>query len=178
MAYNRGKYPYFTCWKYAKGVHPDGGHVQSSRCEEALISSLQSLIDHGCSTATYYLEAEEDSSTEATSYESQLKKIAYREKRAKEAYLDGIDSSEEYRENKKLLQAERESLQKHLEQLNNKQAAPGKQVNVDIQKVVQILKDDSVTSLDKHMALEKVLEKMVYDRESGEFKFYYLFDRP
>ena len=44
-------------------------------------------------------------------------RLELKEKRAKAAYMDGIDSLEEYKQNKLLIQKERETLAESLKQL-------------------------------------------------------------
>ena len=107
MCYQRGvskklprAYPYFCCWKYAKGIHPENVNASAPKTEEALLNSLQEFVDHGHSDITYTVEKiEEPSGNDAAQYEQLLDKLAIRKQRAKEAYLDGIDTKEEYREN-------------------------------------------------------------------------------
>ena len=44
---NNAKSKYFTCWRYAKGMHPSSCHVSQKKCEENLMESLQQLLQIG-----------------------------------------------------------------------------------------------------------------------------------
>lgn len=185
MSYARGtqqnsdrSYPYFCCWRYSKGFHNGGGHIISRRCEEALFSSLQEFVDCGHSNITYTVEHTSDTSdTDISRYEKQLKKLAIRENRAKEAYLDGIDTKEEYRNNRNMIQNEISSIQEKIRLLSNQaDVVESEEIHVDIEEIISKLKDETVSTLEKHTALASVLERMEYDKERDEFFFYYLFD--
>lgn len=90
------------------------------KTEEALLNSLQEFVDHGHSDITYTVEkVEEPSGNDAAQYERLLNKLAIRKQRAKEAYLDGIDTKEEYRENRELIDAEVKSINEKLATLGN-----------------------------------------------------------
>ena len=53
MCYQRGvskklprAYPYFCCWKYAKGIHSENVNASAPKTEDALLNSLQEFVDH------------------------------------------------------------------------------------------------------------------------------------
>lgn len=172
-------YPYFCCWKYAKGFHSGGGHITAKRCEEALLQSLQRFIDLGQSSITYSVDHKPDASaSDALRYEQQLKKLAIRETRAREAYLDGIDTKEEYRENRKLIQNEIALIQEKLGSLSQpSDTTDAEKIHINIEEIISKLKDDTLSTLEKHTTLSSALEKMEYDKENDEFIFYYWFDK-
>lgn len=171
-------YPYFCCWKYSKGFHSGGGHIIARRCEEALLNSLQEFVDQGQSHITYTVKrASYTASSDASHYEQQLKKLAIRETRAKEAYLDGIDTKEEYRENRKLIQNEISLIREKLHSLSQPSAVEVEEIHVNIEEIILKLKDDTLSILEKHTALTSILERMEYDKENEEFYFYYLFGK-
>ncbi|MCI5732273.1 MAG: recombinase family protein [Eubacterium sp.] len=171
-------YPYFCCWKYSKGLHNGGGHIIARRCEDALLNSLQEFVERGQSDITYTVEHTPDTAaSDASRYEQQLKKLAIRETRAKEAYLDGIDTKEEYRENRKLIQNEIALVQDKIRSLSQPaDVIETEEIHVNIAEIILKLQDETISTLEKHTALASVLERMEYDKEKDEFFFYYLFD--
>lgn len=184
MSYSRGvqqnkkkAYPYFCCYKYAKGLHRGGGHITAKRCENALINSLQRFIDNGHSIITFSVEVKnETAEEEVKKYKSELQKLNIREKRAKDAYLDGIDTKEEYKENRRMIKEQISYLEEKITSLLN---IPSdlEEIHVDIEAIVKKLQDETVSILEKHTSLESILEKMEYDKKTDEFRFYYLFDK-
>lgn len=185
MCYQRGvskklprAYPYFCCWKYAKGIHSENVNVGSPKTEEALLNSLQEFVDHGHSNITYTVEkVEEPSGNDAAQYEQLLDKLAIRKQRAKEAYLDGIDTKEEYRENRELIDAEVKSIKEKLATLETAAViTTTEEFHVDIREIILKLKDDTLSTLEKHTALASILDYMEYDKERDEYSFYYKFE--
>ncbi len=177
---NSGRaYPYFCCWRYTKGFHSGGGHIIAKRCEAALLDSLQEFIDRGQSIITYQVRhTAKTAASDLSRYKQQLKRLTAREARAKEAYLDGIDTKEEYKENRRLIQDEITFLREKLHALSQSSSAvETEDVCVNIEEILQLLRDDTVSVLEKHTALQSVLEKMEYDKEKDEFYFYYWFEK-
>ena len=172
MCYQRGvskklprAYPYFCCWKYAKGIHPENVNASAPKTEEALLNSLQEFVDHGHSDITYTVEKiEEPSGNDAEQYEQMLDKLAIRKQRAKEAYLDGNDTKEE-------------SIKEKLATLETAAViTTTEEFHVDIREIILKLKDDTLSTLEKHTALASILDYMEYDKEKDEYSFYYKFE--
>ena len=105
-----------------------------------------------------------------------------KEKRAKAAYMDGIDSLEEYKQNKLLIQKERETLAESLKQLE----AAGPEENADsgsqerqmldhIRSVTDILRSDRFSALQKNVALRSIVDRIVFHKDTMHIDvFYYL----
>ena len=107
-----------------------------------------------------------------------LSRLAGKERRIKEAYRDGIDTIEEYKENKELLARERASLEAELTALET--PAPDdeegikKQMLTRIHNVYHMLQSDSDVAT-KNELLKSVIEKIVYDKKEDSLKLYYLY---
>ena len=107
-----------------------------------------------------------------------LKKINQKEARIKQAYRDGVDTLEEYKENKEILKKERDAVQ---EQLDHLAAAPLPQINYKkemlsrIASVHDLLQDDTVSIQQKNEAFKSIVEKIVYYKASDSITvfFYY-----
>ncbi len=174
-------YPHFVCWQYSKGYHKIGGNISARRCEEALKDSLQSILDLGVDAVNFRANMKKATpSPLLEKYRNSLAKLEQKERRIKEAYMDGIDTKEEYRENKLLLQTEREKL----EQLIAKEEKSGaftsdiksaEELMIRIRDILELIQDPEVDTLKKHQAVETIVEKMEYRRDSDTFQFYYLY---
>ena len=103
------------------------------------------------------------------------KDIIYGEE-ARKALQAGIDTLEEYKENKLRLAAEREELlQKLQETTPSPQAEIPDQNEVlrRIQSAYDLFSDPNVDFEIKGNALRKIVKKIIYDRQKGEFKVIY-----
>ena len=100
-----------------------------------------------------------------------MKRLESREKRIKEAYLNGVDSLEEYKENKEQINAERDMLLHQADESSEDQEKvdmPGK-----IRGVYDILRSDKYSKEEKHAAITSIVKKIVFDRENKTLDFYY-----
>ncbi|MCM1233352.1 MAG: recombinase family protein [Ruminococcus flavefaciens] len=173
-------YPHFVCWQYSKGIHKTGGNISSRRCEEALKESLQTILDAGAESIDFHPSLKKvEPSPLLEKYKAAITKLEQKERRIREAYIDGIDTKEEYRENKLLVSEERKKLERLIanEQKNTTDDSlihNAKDLILHVQNVLDLINDPEADTLKKHQALETILEKMEYQRDTDTFRFYYL----
>ena len=108
----------------------------------------------------------------------QLKKNAEKFDRIKEAYRNGVDTLEEYQENKKLVQREKELLEKQLEEcrVEEPEEDPSKAAMLErVRNVYEIICSDTVDNVTKNEILKNIIDKIVYNREKDELKVYYYY---
>ena len=102
-------------------------------------------------------------------------KIELKELRIKEAYRNGIDTLDEYRENKNILSMERSSLQDKLESLS----VPEEEIKADmpnrIKSVYDIVSSESTTKDEKYAAINSIVKKIIYRKSDGEIDIYYYY---
>ena len=80
------------------------------------------MLDNG--KITYRkIEAKTDDTVDLkTILEDQIKKIDVKLQRIKEAYMNGIDTMEEYKENKQAVQEEKQHLEKQLSEIKEEKS--------------------------------------------------------
>ncbi len=101
-------------------------------------------------------------------------KIEDKEQRIKQAYRDGIDSLEEYKENKLLLSKERNTLTTTLQTINQNSAAKTQIAN-EIHSVYDIIKDETLDNTIRATALRSIVDHMVYDKNKDTLKNIFLY---
>ncbi|MDE5588225.1 MAG: recombinase family protein [Acetatifactor sp.] len=173
-------YPSFVCWQYSKGMHKSGGNISARRCEEALKSSLQSFLEQDVDEIMIHPNPKAcEPSPLLEKYHIALSKLEQKELRVREAYIDGIDTKEEYRENKRMLAEEREKLERLIASEKKKtfssDVPSAEELISHIQDVLAILNDPASDVFEKHRALEAILDHMEYSRDTDTFRFYYLY---
>lgn len=169
-------YAYFECYGISKGKCLSNSRVSSFLLEPLILSSIQEAIDTGDVSYTL-LKRDSSDEIDNTSYlEECLAALSQKEKRIKEAYRDGVDTLDEYRENKKILQQERVKLEK---ELATNTPAPdtspsGKEkLILNLQNVQNVIASNAFSNQQKNEALRSILEKIVFDRENDTLKLYY-----
>lgn len=173
---NKQTYCYFRCYGYSKGKCAAKNSISSLKLEPAVLESIKSVLDTGKITYRKIEAKTEDTADLKTILEDQIKKIDVKLQRIKEAYMNGIDTMEEYKENKRIVQGEKDSLEKQLSELEEEKISTKNEDNdmlMRVKNVYDILSSDSVDATTKNEVLRSVVEKIVYDREEDELKVYY-----
>lgn len=184
LGFNRSNDPkkrpdFFQCWKYAKGMHPGSCCVSAHIAERAVLDSLQRIISSNEAEYEYIRRTDQTVKAEENAIKEAFARLMVKERRIQEAYENGIDTLEEYRHNKLRLKAEREELKADLIRIQKKtscesKSAPDKtELLYRISTVYELISNPEVDLETKGNALRGVLKKIVFDRETSHFSFYY-----
>lgn len=166
----------FQCWGYAKGMCDTSHNISINKAEQYVITGLEKLLtsDYIPYKIIYHTPA-------ASEKESELRKLLSRlndrEKRVKDAYLNEIDTIEEYKENRMLINSERGRIQSELNELlaakNNSTPDEDKQLMIqNITEVLSVLKDPDANYTEKGIAIRKIMDKIIFDRKNTSFDFH------
>ena len=108
-----------------------------------------------------------------------LAKLEIKEKRIKEAYMNEIDTLEEYKENKLLLAKERADLEEKIKNTSSDQTDSTEEIKKDMQEriknVYDIITSDSFTSQQKNDAIKSIVEKIIYKKDEKMVEIYYYY---
>ena len=161
------------CWRYAKGFHKGSSSISENRLIKAVIEYLEQILD-GMDFSISYVEKDTPELTEQEQWEKDLENLSVREKRIRTAYETGVDSLEEYKENKERLKKEREELEAKKTNLIKTAAAPGtKEQFLDkVQTVFDILKNDEISNETKGVFIRSIVEEIIYDKENDTLIFH------
>lgn len=171
-------YCYFTCYGYSKGKCLESHSVSSKKLEEYVLSSIRDVL--GSKELSFRYVEPDTKGTEDRSgiLADMLKRIDGKERRIREAYRDGIDTLEEYRENKEILAKERASIEKELQSLNNQSCQDEQDAGAVMLPRIHNVYDILVSGADvvlKNEVLKTVVEKIIYDKKEDSLKVYYFY---
>lgn len=169
----------FQCYGYLKGKCSANHYVTEKEIAPVVLDALKEGLE--CGTIDYQIKSSVkiEDSHEIDTLKNLLLKLETKERRAKEAYMSEIDTLEEYKHNKQLIQKERESIEASLAQLMAAQSLTQdaskntSQMLKNIRDVVDILESDGFTLVQKNIALKSIVDKIVFDREKGHITIYY-----
>lgn len=176
-------YFYFQCYGYLKGKCQVNHYVSEKDIVPAVLEAIRAVLELKTVSYTIKTSEKDKDHLEADTLKAHLKKLDVKEKRAREAYMDGIDTKEEYRLNRQLLKDERENLEKALQLLlqgcgETKEARDGQMLS-KIHTVLDIIQSDQYTMAEKNAAVKSIIEKIVFDRETHHIDIYfYLVEGP
>lgn len=175
---NGDSYSYFSCYGYSKGKCPKPNGISSLILEKDVMDNLQNVINTG--NIDFELRHFEpvEIINERSILEERLKGLSVKEDRIKASYREGIDTLEEYRDNKRLLQKERDDIRQQLAELSDGNSDTIQDATAAILKKVKnvysIISSDQYTNAQKNTALRQIIDKIVYNRQTDTLKVFYI----
>lgn len=165
----------FQCLGYRRGLHRESQSISERKLTDAVLKSLRMVQESGDATFTLVRTQSTDEETERMIYEEELRGIDIKEKRIREAYLAGVDTLEEYKINREILDARRKELSAHLERLKSNTLSPEsykEQFLQTVGSVIEILESDA-DYCTKGTALRGIVQKIVFFKETKTLEFHY-----
>ena len=171
LCFSSARSPGFQCRGYSGGKCTVSHRISVHVAEEVTLASLKSIFT---GTAKKYNVVQRDTTTEKAerkNIEKAIEKTEVKLKRAKQAYLDGIDSAEEYKENKANILDEKERLTLELSNYNIVKI-DDKIFKEQIKNLYQLLQSDASIE-EKSTAAQQMIQKIVYVKNEERLEFYY-----
>lgn len=176
LSYTGNNYcPYFQCWKYAKGFHKVSVALSVKKAEEAVFEYFD-RIEAG-EDFTYIRKFDsktEESFDKIKLLQIELEKIDTKERRVRDAYENGIDTLEEYKENRSRLKKYRDDLHEEILRLEKQTVetpASIETIRQEIKSVNDILKNPEIDFETKGVFIRTIVDQIVYDKNEGKIFF-------
>lgn len=168
------KAPFFQCTGFVKGRCKHSHYIREDvlipRILEEIKKTFEDKIDINIREEPTLFE-----NNEIDLINEQIKKLDNRKIRIKDAYINGIDSLEEYKENKEKIEVEYSLLRDKLNQLDvNKNKTIRKEKTYSLCKTAyEILSDPNESLEDKDIIAHQLFDKMIYDKERNTLTITY-----
>ena len=130
------------CGNYAKGKCSVSHSVTEKKLTAGLIAGLEDILQYA-DLSMYYSPLPDSPGADCSFIEEALAKLQQKEKRIKQAYRDGVDTLEEYKENKEIITQEKERLLEQLKTLKSKTHLQPRDIRAEICSVIDILNSDA-----------------------------------
>lgn len=167
----------FQCWKYTKGMHAGSCSISVSKAEHVVLESMKQVLETRNVEYACLRKIPVESESRLAIIQSALDRIAIKEQRVRDAYENGIDTLEEYRDNKDRIKEERDHLlaeQAELQKAEERDPAADQEELIQrIYDVYTFVSSPDVSMEDKGNAIRRIIKEIVYDREHNTMKFYY-----
>lgn len=164
-------YMYFQCYRYRKGKCKVSHQISSIKLEKAVLSSLKEIlaIIEDNSDIVYEKIPTHTSPYSNTDYiYKELDKINIKEKRLKKAYMEGIDTLEEYKTNKEIIQKEREIFLQQLETYKNDVSTDSKELLLEeVKNAFTILESDKVPIEYKSELIKHFIKDITFNKHDN-----------
>lgn len=168
----------FTCWQYAKGMHSGPAGISVRKAEAAVFDYFDRILAGEEFTYVYKRPAAAKEESKAEALKKEIERIETREQRVKYAYENGIDTLEEYKENRLRLREQRRKLEEELKEMTEEKeeedslpAITREEVLGEIRSVNDLLRNPDVSYEEKGVLIRTIVDQIVFDREAGKMYF-------
>lgn len=166
----------FQCLGYRRGIHIESQYISEKKLTAAVLASLHKVLD---STKDVDFELVHTTLTnteiERTIYENELNGLDTKLKRIKEAYLNEVDTLEEYKRNRELLNQRKAELKELITALSVPSDNPAdykEQFLKQVHSVIELIESDAPYEL-KGEALRTIVEKIIFYKADSTLEFHY-----
>lgn len=160
----------FQCYKYAKGICKESHYISAPKLEAAVIQAIEQV------TVTEQFIRDNTPVQEpdlAFDYTKQISRLQAMLERAKLAYVEGIDTIEEYSANKQRITAEIDDFLRLQEEAESKvKYKEVEEVSGALVDIIFLLKSDSDKKT-KHEAISSIVETIEFSRVSSTIKIFF-----
>lgn len=161
----------FQCSGYNKCKCKVSHYIKTERLEAGIYEGFLKVLS---SKNVTYEKVSEHSYEEKVDTAALLKNIEDKERRIKQAYRDGIDTLEEYKDNKAILQKEREKVMEIISKQKPVQHDEDNETMLrQIKNDYEIIKNEELDKLTRANAIRSVVSKAVYDNEKDTLDIYF-----
>lgn len=182
LSFHTSKYPSFRCMNYCKGKCKASSSISVIKLEKSVIDDIKNTIDDIKNTIDMFsndnyninIELEKPDKTEIELLEKQLKRIKDSQKRIKEAFVAGIDTLEEYGQNKQMLKIKEDELNYKINKVNlNETKEISHLLNKDMLRVYDIILDNDIDMNLKRSMIRSIIKKIIYTKKTESIQVNY-----
>ena len=162
---------YFGCSERSRGKCEGVGYIKAEKASNIILDILSDmeLPNVELNFAEPDLIEEVTSNDDSRIIRTQIQRLEIRLERVRIAYEDGVDTLEEYKENKKSILNEIEKLKEMLETAGDDE--PEEELPIDkkeLRRLTEILKDADVSNVEKNNMARTIFKEIIKGGEGGK----------
>lgn len=166
----------FQCLGYRRALHNESQYISEQKLVKAVLESLQLALQPQEDVSYSLVKTSyTDTDIERQMYKNELQGLSRKEERIKDAYLNGIDTLEEYKRNREMIAKRRQELEELLNNLSSTSLNPAdykEQFLANVRSVLDIIESDAPYEL-KGEALRSIVQKIVFFKDTETLEFHY-----
>lgn len=163
----------FQCYKYTKGQHGLSCSISQLKVESSVLNTLERILATGNIDFKYY-SSNVASDSKLPFLQKELDNLNKKERRIKIAYMDGIDSLEEYKENKKLIETERDQITEKMKALTSEGEVNSLELKQQMLLRCRNTYDVLMSGADleeKASAIRSICESITFNKDKKELEY-------
>lgn len=168
--------PFLRCRGYVFGKCKESQYTPAALIEGYLAESLKAVLIHP-EYATFETVSNRKSDDQKQKVLNSIQRAEKKLDRVKSAYENGIDSIEEYKQNKLKITAEINDLSQRLREIEHMQSSEmNKKIKErfcrSISELIELIHSDADTET-KHSAIKSIISKVMYSKKDKTFHVFY-----
>lgn len=174
-ANKNSKYPFFQCHSYNKGKCDVSHYVPIHIAEDSVFKAIADFLKNPHIDARFIKQEKQIEKDKIDIFKVQLKKAEEKLARVKSAFSAGIDTLDEYRENKQKITSEIETLlyDIEIEESLNAKSINKKDFQANLYEMLSIITSDDYSVSEKNIAIKKVVSHIVFRKETKQIEVFY-----
>ncbi len=159
-----------------KGLHTGSQYISAKKLTSAVITSLHEVLESVTDVSFELVHTYEPTvELDRQRYQRELASLDRKLERIREAYLNEIDTLEDYKRNKDMIEKHRADLEALLAEMTTAASGPEnykEQFLSRVQSVLDIIESDAPNDL-KAEALRGIVRKIVFYKDTNTLEFHY-----
>lgn len=172
VSYNK---KWLRCNGYQKGKCLNKTILNSTEIKELIIQELKdNFSNEFIKNIVIKNNNINNSINEFKFLKNNLETIKKKEKRIKDAYINGIDTLKEYQINKTILEKEKKELEEKISNIEQQKNKTKEKATIENKKrIYEILLDPNIEELEKYQIAHKLFNKIEFNKNNNELELYY-----
>ncbi len=167
----------FQCLGYMKGLHTGSQYISAKKLTSAVITSLHEVLESVTDVSFELVRTYEPTiELDRQRYQRELASLDRKLERIKDAYLNEIDTLEDYKRNKDMIEKRRADLEALLSEMTTAASSSPENYKEQflsrVQSVLDIIESDAPNDL-KAEALRGIVRKIVFYKDTNTLEFHY-----
>lgn len=162
--------PSMQCHNYSRGKCSVSHCLSIAKANKAVIAALQEAADN----KSFRIDPDRSSKAVNTNYEQLLQKERAKLERAKAAYINGIDTVDEYAKTKRNIQHNIDRIQAEAaKESADETAFDSNTFAATVRRVISAVTDADASEKSKNEALRSIISYIVYDKPNQNLQIYF-----
>lgn len=162
------------CNGYNKGKCDNSISINTIDTENLILEQIKNDFNSGIIKNIVPNKKENKTTNEYDLINSSILALDEKEERIKQSYINGIDTLEEYKQNKNLLMSEKKVLIEKLSKINKPNLKKHKQEIIENgKKVYEILTNEEVSVEEKYFIINRLINKVEFDSDNNSLIIFY-----
>ena len=169
------------CYKYAHGKCQQSHYISLNKVNQLVIDDIKSLVEGQINDNKIKVTTRKPKTDKNVSkLNEKLEREKIKLERVKTAYADGIDTLEEYKQNKSKILAEIKRTEKQLADVPEDKSPTTKELipllKIKAKQVLETITSTTASEEEKNKSLRTIVDKIVFDRSKSCVHIFYVID--